>query len=96
MEDRGSETTRDPSLMLHIADASGSSFQALAGAFTPWDDDDDDDDDEVHSLIPKISMMTIMIKAASESRGENRFWSQTAWAQIPAPPLTDYGKLEVT
>ncbi|XP_022439097.1 uncharacterized protein LOC111179602 [Delphinapterus leucas] len=89
--DRGSETTRDPSLMLHIADASGSSFQALARAFTPWDDDD-----EVLGLIPKVSIMTIVIKAASESRGENRFWSQTAWAQILAPPLTDYGKLEVT
>lgn len=83
--------TRDPSLMLHIADASGSSFQALDHAFTPWDDDD-----EVLSLIPNVSIMTIMIKAASESRGENRFWSQTAWAQIPAPPLTEYGKLEVT
>lgn len=91
MEDRGSETTRDPFLMLHIADASGSSFQALPCAFTPWDDDD-----EVLSLIPKVNIMTTVIKAASESRGENRFWSQTAWAQIPAPPLTDYGKLEVT
>lgn len=77
--------------MLYIADASGSSFQALARAFTPWDDDD-----EVLSLIPNVSIMTMMIKAASESRGENRFWSQTAWAQILAPPLTEYGKLEVT
>lgn len=31
-----------------------------------------DDDNEAHSLIPEMSIMTIMIKAASVSGEENR------------------------
>ena len=83
-------------------EASGSSFQAQAGTFTPSDDDDDDDDDdngnhkEAHSLVAKISIMTILIKAVPDNGGENRLWSQTAWAHILAPFFTSYGTLEVT
>lgn len=72
------------------------SSQTLAGKFTSCDDDDnDEDDDKAHSFIPKMSIMTILIKAESGSRGENRLWSQTAWAHILAPSLTSYGNLEV-
>lgn len=82
--------------MLDIADASESSFQALAGAFTPSNDDGDGGGgDEAHSLIPQTRIMTTMIKAAAERQRENRLWSQTAWVRRPAPPLTGRGKLEV-
>lgn len=64
--------------MLDIADASGSSFQAVAGAFAPSNDDGDGGGgNEAHRLIPQTRMMT-MIKTA-ERQSENRLWSQTAW-----------------
>ena len=57
--------------MLDIADASGSSFQALAGAFTPSNDDDDGGGgDEAHGCIPQTRIRTTMIKAAAERQRE--------------------------
>ena len=80
--------------MLDIADASGSSFQALAGAFTPSNDDDDGGGgDEAHGCIPQTRIRTTMIKAAAERQRENRLWSQTARVRRPAPPLIGCGKL---
>lgn len=50
--------------MLDIADASGSSFQAVAGAFAPSNDDSDGGGgNEAHRLIPQTRMTTTMIKA---------------------------------
>lgn len=76
MEDRGSEKTKDPS-------PCPTSHGSLRGQFlsTGWYiSPRDDGDGEAHSLIPKMSIRTIMIKAAPGSRGET-----DSGARLPAP-----------
>lgn len=61
--------------------------QGPVSKHTGWsiypDDDDDDDRNEAHSLVPKMSIMSILIKAASERGGQNRLGSQTALGPFP-------------
>lgn len=49
-----------------------------------WPARDDDVDDgnynEAHSLVPKRSIMAILVKAASERAGQGRLW-----ARLPGP-----------